>query len=328
MSARLMGGLTPLIWVLLVAGIAYSTTSPTGEVVTHSIVPPLVHWRWAFVVFAGLGVVWGLLFALWFRDRPEKKPSVNAAELALIRSNAAEAAPGHARVPWLKLIRSKNLWFLCVMYACLSYGWWFHITYLPGFLETTVRRGQEPVFGGRSTRAGRCCWGPSDVSWAASSTDWFIRRTGNRKLGRRLFGVIGHSGCVVCFLLCRQATTAFWFFLAISMAGFCTDITMASSWSSCQDIGRRRAAIVAGCMNMIGNLGSFVSSLVTGFMLKLGLRLEGRELGIAPDQLEGVAKSAGLMRGYQIAFLIFAAVHVVGVFCWCMIDSTKPVVDE
>ena len=33
-------------------------------------------------------------------------------------------------------------------------------------------------------------------------TDWFIRRTGNRRLGRRLFGAFGHGMCALCFLAC------------------------------------------------------------------------------------------------------------------------------
>ncbi len=327
MSARLMGGLTPLVWGLLVAGIAYSSTSSTGEAVTHWIVHPLVPWRAAFVIFAGLGVVWGLLFAFWFRDRPEKKPSVNAAELALIRSSAAEAAPGHARVPWLKIFQFEESLVSLRDVRLPVLRRRFHITYLPGFLETQYGVAKTS-FLGAIYKGGPLLLGAVGCLLGGFLTDWFIRRTGNRKLGRRLFGIIGHSGCVVCFLLCREMSTAFWFFVTISLTGFCADITMASSWSLCQDIGRRLAAIVAGCMNMIGNLGSALSMLVTGYMLKLGLHIEGRQLGIAAEQLDEAAKTAGEMRGFQIAFLIFAAVHVVSVFCWCMVDSTKPVVEE
>ena len=57
-------------------------------------------------------------------------------------------------------------------------------------------------------------------------TDWFIRKTGNRRWGRRLFGILGHSLTATCFLLCLLAPTATWFFLAISLAGFSTDLAM------------------------------------------------------------------------------------------------------
>jgi MFS transporter, ACS family, glucarate transporter len=329
MSGRLMGGLTPMVWSLLVAGIAYETIElASGEVqVTSWVVPPLVHWRVSFAIFACVGVVWCILFARWFRDRPEQKPSVNAAELALIRSSAAEAAPGHAHVPWRSIIKSTNLWFLCIMYACQSYGWTFYITYLPRFLE-----GQHGVakssFLGAIYKGGPLWMGAIGCLLGGFLTDWFIRRTGNRKLGRRIFGIIGHCGCIVCFLLCPLTHTAFWFFLTISLAGFSADITMGSSWSLCQDIGRRYAAIVAGCMNMIGNLGGFLGAVFTGYVLHLGVYIHGRALGLATEEMSANEHSAGLMTGYQINFLIYAAVHVIGVICWCLVDSTKPVAPE
>jgi ACS family glucarate transporter-like MFS transporter len=330
MSGRLMGGLTPIIWALLVTGIAYESIKlSTGEVlVTSWIVRPLVHnWRVSFAIFAGIGVVWCILFARWFRDRPEKKPSVNAAELALIRSSAAEAAPGHAKVPWLKIIRSRNLWYLCIMYFCQAYGWYFYITYLPRFLEDQHDVAKTSLLGA-IYKGGPLWMGAIGCLLGGFLTDWYIRRTGNRKLGRRLFGIIGHSGCVVCFLLCPFAPTAFWFFLVISLAGFSADITMASSWSLCQDIGRRYAAIVAGFMNMIGNLGGSLAILATGYLLDLGVFLHANRLGLASDELDGAAQTAGLLTGYQINFLIYAAVHVIGVVCWCLVDSTKPVAPE
>src|SRR5205823_12758159 len=104
--------------------------------------------------------------------------------------------------------------------------------------------------------------------WGGFFTDWFIRRTGNRRLGRRVLGLAGHSLCALCMFACFFTPTAFTFFLAISMAAFFNDITMGSAWSTCQDIGRKYAAIVAGCMNTIGNLGGATAGFATGFILK------------------------------------------------------------
>ena len=58
----------------------------------------------------------------------------------------------------------------------------------------------------------------------------------------------GHRG--LPSLAVRSCPIAFGFVLAISLAGFFIDLTMGSAWAFCQDIGRRYAAIVAGCMNM------------------------------------------------------------------------------
>jgi MFS family permease len=326
MSARLMGGLTPLVWLVLVEGVgvpAWLTSSGTA----WTIPPLLPHWRATFWLFGGLGVAWCLWFALWFRDRPEKKPSVNAAELALIRESAAESQAGHVRIPWLKIIRSRNLWILCLMYACQAYGWYFYITYLPRFLQEQYLV-ERTSFLGAIYKGGPLWMGAIGCLLGGFLTDWFIRRTGNRRLGRRIFGVIGHAACGLCFLVCPLAPTAFWFFLAISLAGFSADLTMGSSWALCQDIGRRHAAIVAGFMNMIGNLGGALANVVSGFILGAALKAHAAGLHLPVEQLSDTEKTAGLLNGYHINFFMFAAVHVIGVLCWLNVDSTRPVAPE
>ena len=55
-----MGGLTPLVWTMLVAGTDYPFSLLSGAA--------------AFVLFGGSGVAWCAVFALWFRDRPEHDP--------------------------------------------------------------------------------------------------------------------------------------------------------------------------------------------------------------------------------------------------------------
>jgi len=56
-----MGGLTALVWTLLVVWTGLS-------------------WRYAFWAFGGVGVLWCVGFAYWFRNRPEERPEVNDAE--------------------------------------------------------------------------------------------------------------------------------------------------------------------------------------------------------------------------------------------------------
>ena len=319
MSGRLMGGLTPLVWMLLVW-------------VFHG------YWRAAFWCFGGLGVCWTVLFALWFKNRPEEKDSVNEAELALIRSGGSPAPPAHGNVPWRLIFASRNLWLLCVMYACQSYGWYFNVFYLPGYMEDryqVLSPGDVCNHGirwesvcGALYKGGPLWLGALGCLLGGILTDAFIRRTGNRKLGRRIFGIIGHSLSTVCFLLCPVAPNAFWFFVVISLSSFTSDLTMGSSWASCQDIGRRYTAIVAGTMNMIGNVGGAAAGLVTGFIIEISQDAYASRLGMMRQQLNDAQTKAGSIMGYKISFLIFAAVYLVAVFCWTRLDATQPVAPD
>jgi MFS family permease len=303
MSGRLMGGLTPLVWLLLVVVIGLS-------------------WRTTFWMFGGLGLAWCACFALWFRNRPEEKPGVNAAELHLIQAGRADEE-GHAGVPWKKLLTSTNLWLLCLMYFCGSFGWYFNITYLPDFLK---QRGVEDDALGAVYKGGPLWLGAVACLVGGWLTDWFIRRTGNRKWGRRLFGLIGHGICALCcFSLIFAYHSPFLFFVAISLAAFFNDLTMGPAWATCQDIGKRYAAIVAGCMNTIGNLGGALAGWLTGLIVNYTLEGYAASLGRSVAKLTPAEKVAGQLPGFQINFALFAAAYVVAALLWLRIDSTRPV---
>lgn len=308
MSGRLIGGLTPLLWWLIVEELDLG-------------------WRGAFYLFGVIGVLWCVAFAYWFRNHPEEKPEVNEAERALIRGDRHDTEAGHAHVPWGRLLTSGNLWMLCLMYFCAAYGWYFNITLLPSFLENQYEVSPKSALG--AVYKGGPLWvGAITCLLGGWLSDRFIRRTGNRKWGRRLFGVVGHGLCGVCYLGCLVAPTAFTFFLAISLAAFWNDLTMGSAWAVCQDIGKRYSAIVAGCMNTIGNLGGAVTILVTGYILDYTLAARAAAQGVAVSALSAPEKAAGLLPGYQINFVIFAAVYFLAVLFWLRVDATKPIVPE
>jgi len=50
---------------------------------TAKLIGPL-GWRWLFLLYALPGLAWAAWFAIWFRNRPQEHPGVNAAELAII----------------------------------------------------------------------------------------------------------------------------------------------------------------------------------------------------------------------------------------------------
>src|SRR5262249_15561257 len=129
-------------------------------------------------------------------------------------------------------------------------------------------------------------------------TDLFIHRTGNRKWGRRWFGIVGHGLSAVCYFLCIYAPTPFTFFLAISFAAFFSDLAMGAAWATCQDVGKRYAAIVAGFMNTVGNLGGAAAGWVTGAILAHYLDAHAAAQGIDVEQLDAVQKKIGLQGGY------------------------------
>ena len=297
MFGRFGGGITPLVVLALV----YTTVdSSSGETITH--------WRHIFWIFGALGVVWCVFFWWWFRDRPEDHPSVNLAELQLIQADQKFDPKSRIRVPWSQLASNLNLWLLCLMYFGASYGWYFNITWLPKYLKETYSvTTTNPEFGFWTTSlltGAPLLLGALACLVGGLLTDGFIRATGNRKWGRRLFGAVGHSVCALCYFLALTANTPYLFVLFIALAAFWNDLTMGSAWASCIDIGGRYSGVVAGCMNTVGNLGGAVAGFATGWILQ----------------------GFGQERGWTINLISFAGVYVLAALLWLRFDATKPVV--
>lgn len=313
MAGRFAGGITAFI----VYALMYQTVTPDGVAV--------VHWRHVFFIFGGLGVVWCVVWWWWYRDNPAEKSGVNAAEIALIREGQIQHTDKLV-VPWGKLLTSANLWILCLMYFCAAYGWYINITYFPGYLKDPL--GIEPGTDMATSQfwiAGLMAGMPllvGSVSCLIGGilTDAFIKRTGNRKWGRRLFGVIGHGLCASCYFVAIFFMKSPWMFvLLIAFAAFWNDLTMGAAWASCLDIGKRYSGIVAGCMNTVGNLGGALAGILTGKILDwhTGELTRGT-----------VAYDAAKDQGWVVNIIIFGSAYALAVVCWFWFDATKPVAPE
>lgn len=315
MSARFMGGLTPLIWLCLVD-------------------PKMLglNWKTGFWLFGAVGLLWCLVFTLWFRNTPEEHPATNQAERDLIVFGRGPAEV-HGGVPWGKIVRSRNLWYVCGMYVCINYGWYFFMYFLPDFLKKQFV-GQTGTLGDRAVMAllagGPLLVGVLGCLLGGVLTDRHVRRTGDRKWGRSLYGVIGFAGAGSCYVVAILGARSgnMWVFAAgVAMSGFFNDLTMGASWAVCQDIGRRYAAIVSGFMNMIGNLGGVTTLIVTAAIMKAQVAAREAEAAVAGTSLDD-ARRAGEIEGYMINLSLYALAYFVGVFFWLMIDARKPIVPD
>ena len=264
-----------------------------------------VNWRWAFVIFGALGVVWAIAFYRWFRDRPSEHPGVNAAELALL-DGAERNAPSHARVPWGRLLRSRTVWLLWLQYFCMSYGWYFYVTWLPTYLrearhvsleKSAVLAGLPLFFGGFGCLAG----------------GWLARNLGNRwndaRRARRLTASTGLFAAGAFTVLAMHIDSPALAMVVLGLASFSNDLALAPDWVACMDVGGRLAGSLSGSMNMMGNLGGALGPVVVGYIL---------------SSTKVSADAPPTMEGWTTAFLLAAAIYMVGAVSWIFIDPVTP----
>jgi MFS family permease len=303
MSGRLMGGLTPLIWAILVGGTA--------------VTAPLVSWRGAFLIFGAMGVVWCGLFAIWFRDNPEQHPAVSASETALIRQGNAQHSSA-TPVDWQRLLGNPGLWALCVMYSLVNYGWAFNITYLPSYLQLRFEIAESDLLG--ALYKGAPLWvGAAGCLLGGQVINVLARRSHDRRQARQALGVMAMAGCAVCWFGVRTAPNVHVFSMLVALAAFCVDLTLGAVWATCQDLGRPNVAVAAACMNTIGTLGAAFANWLTGTIVERSLASRAAVLDVAVGQLPAVEKQAASMAGYETVFLTYAAAYVVAAVCWVMV---------
>ena len=245
-------------------------------------------------------------------------------------------SPKRLVVPWGKLLPNVNLWLLCVTYFCGAYGWYINITYFPGYLKDQLGIDQGTNIATREFWIGGLMKGLPLLVGAVSClvggmlTDGFIRHTGNRKWGRRLFGIIGHGLCATCYFVAIFFMKSPWaFVLLIAFAAFWNDLTMGSSWASCLDIGKRYSGIVAGCMNSVGNMGGALAGILTGKILEWHTGTLPRGVtGAVGGFGEQLAFESAKERGWTVNIFLFGSSYVLAVVCWFWFDATKPVAPE
>ncbi|WP_437185341.1 MFS transporter [Planctomicrobium sp. SH668] len=297
MSGRLMGGLTPLIWALLVTGTSFST--------------PLVSCRGAFLIFAGSGLVWCIAFWSLFQNLPKNSDRNLSVE------SSTKSAQGH-RVPWKWLFTNSELLVLCCVYSLLNYGWAFNISYLPSYVANRFPMEEfadlRPIYLGAPLWVGAIgclCGGP-----LVSLLDRYIH---NRRLSRCVLGVFSMLGCAISWGLATQADNMHLFCISVAMAAFFVDITLGATWATCQDIGQEHTAVAGGFMNTIGTIGAAVAVWTTGTIVEVAISARATIENVVPDLLTDEIRLQASLDGYQSVFTTYAAVYLLAAIGWGVI---------
>ena len=198
------------------------------------------------------------------------------------------------------------MWLLWVQYFCMSYGWYFYVTWLPTYLrdakgvpleKSALLAGLPLFFGGIGCYVG---------GWAAKR---LAERWRNVALARRVVATTGLALAGVMLVVATRINDPVFAMIALGLASFSNDLAMAPDWGACMDVGGRLAGSLSGSMNMMGNFGGMIGPLVVGYILFSSK--------VTPD-------GPPTMAGWTTAFLIAAAVYGVGAVAWLFIDPVTP----
>ena len=277
-------------------------------------------WRAIFAAYSLVGIVWASGFSWYFRTLPEEHQSVNAGELALIReSDQSKHAKRNSTVIEqvgaedarlqatsrgaiaLHMLRSPEMWGLCIQSFFRAAGYMFFVTWFFAYLEY--------VYGIDKAEAGMLNSLPLLAVVVGSIlggviVDWLLRATGSKSVSRSGTAFISLIVCGLFTMASAWTSSATELSVVIAVGALFSGIAGPAAWAATIDIGGRQTAVVMGTMNMAGGLAAVILPIVLG------------------NWFEQIRETNG--RWDQVIYL-HAAFYFAGAVSWIVVNPNREV---
>jgi len=273
-------------------------TSQIGAALAPLLVVPiqlLYGWRASFYLFGILGVVWSVVWYVWFRDSPREMTGITAAEREEI---GEDPQARHGGIPLAQALRSGMFWRVAAVGASYVYV----IGFFQSWLQTYLVKGR-----GFTAAALVLSTLPYLVGACANLIGGIVsdRLVGKFGLitGRRIVGVSGLGVAAIFMAATIAATSGLWSLVFLSLAYAGILFQQPTLCATSVDIGKGHVGAVFGFMNTASNIAAALSSVVFGYL---------------------VAYSGG----YELPFVPMLVLLCVGIVLWLRVDPTKQVFEE
>ena len=276
--------------------------SRMGGALTPFIVLPVITylgWRAAFYILGAVGVIWSIVWYLFYRNQPKEMRGITQAEIDEAPVTQMAVSTEKVSIPWKSLLSSKQFWLILSMYFFYAFGSWFFFSWFPTFME--LGRGFEKD---QLTYAIAVPFVMSMIGNISGGylTDKLSAKYG-LKVGRKALGSSSLIISAIFMFLAAFIPGKMQVFIFLSLAFGIIDLMLPSAWALCIDLGKKYSGAVSGAMNTAGNLGGFVCSLIFGY----------------------VVSATG---NYNLPLYIIAGMLVISAIIFMFIDPTKQIIKE
>jgi ACS family glucarate transporter-like MFS transporter len=191
------------------------------------------------------------------------------------------------------------MWRVMGQYFASNFTFFFCLTWLFPFLQRTYQLealqtgflASAPLVGG------------AIGNWTGGVFVDALYRRGHVSLSRKLPAAVGFALAATGLVASLAFDDPLSVVMCLTLAIFGADMTLPPSWALCIDLGRENSGVVAGTMNMAGNIGSFVTSLAFPYLL--------------------------VMTGSTSPFFVVGAgLNFVAVWLWLSVDTSRPIGSE
>lgn len=279
-------------------GYVWAASRMGGALTPFVVIPVMmwVGWRAAFYLLGALGVIWAVVWWLYYRDSSDSRASRESRETRTSRDSSGSK---ESSLSWSLLLANKQFWLICGMYFFYAFGSWFFFSWFPTFME--LGRGFDKT---ELTYAVAVPFVMSMNGNIAGGhlTDKLTKKYGV-KVGRKALGSTSLAVSAVCMFLAAFIPGKMAVFVFLSLCFGIFDLMLPSAWALCIDLGKHHAGTLSGAMNTAGNIGGFCCGILFG---------------------ELVQQSGN----YNLPLYMIAVMLIVGAVLFAFINPEKPIIKE
>ncbi len=224
-------------------------------------------WETSFVVTGALGLVWVVIWLMFYRDPEEKKGLDETERQNLLEDRAVPVMQENAKVELWSLFRHRNVWGMMIGFFCMNFATYFFVTWFPTYL--TVAHGFSLKELGTLGAIPALMGIPGSLLGGVIS-DALYRHGFSLTAARKTCLVTGMLlSSVIAFAAFTDSIAVILTLFSITYAGLA--FTAANIWTLPADVApaSNYVATLGGIQNFAGNLAGIVTASFTGLMLSL-----------------------------------------------------------
>lgn len=221
-------------------------------------------WRACFLVTAGAGLIWLILWLSMYHT-PDKHPSANEAEREYIAADKDEASGSGERVTWARALQHRETWGFALAKFMTDPVWWFYLYWLPPYFYQARHFELQQIGWALPVIYLMADFGSVAGGWLSG---FFIRRGWDHARARKAAMTV----CVVCMPIAAMAVLAKSPILAVALISLATaghQGWSANLYTTTSDVFPKNAvASVTGIGGCAGGIGGFLfSSVLPGYIV-------------------------------------------------------------
>jgi ACS family glucarate transporter-like MFS transporter len=227
------------------------------------VVWSMQRWGWpsSFYLCGIIGLVVGLAWWRYVRNRPEQVSQVESAEAAPINRNADNTFERRRPdpTPWKKMFSSPTVWALLVSYAFQNYVYYVYYDWLYIYLVRV--RGLTMTKGG--------LWASTPfiaitllALLGGRLSDWAVRRFGRRRGRQSAVWLAGVCSLVLLLTATHIPNNLIAIPLLAAAAGF-NFFPVPTFYAACIDLMPDHSASLAASMNSFAHFAAWLSPIIT-----------------------------------------------------------------